>query len=110
MRPQPWCALGVALFAVACSNVLTRRPAPASNEDVAASVLATRVNYALMQEGVPGYAQLRIAADARTVTLEGALPTPESRAHALEVARTVEGVEAVVDRLTVGAPLVEEPR
>lgn len=37
----------------------------------------------------------------RVVTLSGAVDTPQARARAIEIARTTEGVQDVVDRLTV---------
>jgi osmotically-inducible protein OsmY len=65
------------------------------------AALTARVKAALMAE--PGIESLSIDVDTanKRVTLNGEVDTPQSRQRALEVARGVDGVQSVVDRLAV---------
>lgn len=83
-----------------CSNVLTRRPPPPSDERVADSVLAANVNHALRAAGVDGYAAVQIQATGGAVTLEGSLASRRMVDLAVRTAADVEGVERVVNRLS----------
>ncbi len=96
----------LAIAAAGCSNALTRRAPPPSDAHVAASALIARVNHALMAAGVADYARIRIAATRGEVTLEGTLPSAAAAADAVAIAGSVDGVERVIDLLTV----VGEPR
>lgn len=45
---------------------------------------------------------INVDCDAKVITLKGTVPTAAAHAHALEMARKVDGVGRVVDRLTIG--------
>ena len=78
------------------------------------SQLSARVAQALERGGVV-VDELAIEVAKRRVTLRGTVPSREARQRAVELARAVEGVRAVDDRLTMApadavAPVFVEPR
>jgi len=97
MRPIAIVLLGICLLP-ACSNVLTRRAPQPSTPQAEGSVLAMRVNHALMSAQVEGYAELRITAVEGDVVMEGALATQARIEQVVDVVRKVEGVKTATYR------------
>jgi osmotically-inducible protein OsmY len=96
-RVLPFAVAACALLG--CSNALTRRAPPPSDQQVADSLLVARVNHALRAAGVEGYAAVQITAASGAITLEGSLASPQLVELAVRTAREVDGVATVTNRL-----------
>ncbi|MCS7236448.1 MAG: cytidylate kinase family protein [Armatimonadota bacterium] len=77
------------------------QPDEASRQEVRDRSLAARVQEMLKSDDRLGHVDLHVTARQGTVTLEGVVFGPEERRVVLEVVRSVPGVAAVDDRLTV---------
>jgi hyperosmotically inducible protein len=65
------------------------------------TMLSAKVRSALAAEPDVGHQEIDVAARRGRITLSGAVQSQELRQRALQAARSVEGVEGVVDRLAV---------
>ena len=73
----------------------------ASSETSDAALLASVKTKLAGDDALKG-SDINVDCDAKVITLKGTVPTAAARAHALEMARRVDGVSRVVDHLTIG--------
>jgi hyperosmotically inducible protein len=83
-------------------NTVNYFKSPDVKEDVDAAVTAS-VSAAIARDPELGPRQIDVAANAGTVRLSGSAPSAEAKSRAEQIARTVNGVDKVDNRITVTA-------
>jgi len=81
----------------------TKTAAVKTGENVTDGWITSRIKTRFMAEEVLRGSAINVDTDHHVVTLKGAVPTTAARDKAMELAKEVEGVDKVVDSLTVTA-------
>ena len=81
-----------------CTGTATRE---SSGEDIDSSVLTVKVKAAIFNDPMLKVLQIDVETFKDVVQLSGFVDSPEAAARAVEVARSVEGVKAVKNNMSV---------
>lgn len=97
MNTPPFCRRLFALLLAACFALLTSCSAQESDGDILTEI-SNRMHADHRMEGI------NASVDQGVVTLTGTCPDEPCRQHAAEVAKDIEGVKEVVNKITVASP------